>query len=331
MNTHCSAPIGAVRYIKMLGYSSVFLIPEKITNQPSKCSLIKLRHPRSDVPYLYLWDNQSLQLFEIQRIDEKCRSWMICGEIKSDGGMYVCNRIDPLFFLISFCKKQTKFVSWDAILGEIGGCFDIFNKIPNLENRLEEICEKKCAGDIFVYRYSESKAMEWLSNRVSAVYKASLNCKDSVLNSQLRIIASSSSYDCNDEKGEDSRVPEFTSCSEEAQMLSTNQLPNQMCLKLAFQLVADYLPPDLLDSLREKLGLGTNKVDLSDMNSRIVNSENVDPVDQLPKSVFSTSCQPKEDYSSALKLNESKISEPLTKKAKIPKGVQSITNFFGKK
>ncbi|TNN07706.1 hypothetical protein EWB00_007557 [Schistosoma japonicum] len=249
-----------------------------------------------------------------------------------DGGMYVCSRMDPLFFIISLCKKQTKFISWDAILSEISGCSDIFSKISGLESRLEEICDKKCAGDIFVYRYSESKAMEWLSNRVSAVYKASLNCKDSILISQLRIIASSSSSDCNGEKGEDSRVPEFTSCSDEAQMLSTSQLPNQMCLKLAFQLVADYLPPDLLDNLREKLGLGTNKVDLSDMNSCIVNSENIDPVDKpLRKSVDSTNCQPKEDYSSALKLNESKISEPTTKKAKIPKGVQSITNFFMKK
>lgn len=108
---------------------------DSVTCQPSKCSLIRLKHPRSgrtsflwidlglvtflDLPCLYLWDGQSSELFEIQKIDEKCRSWMLGENIKSgiyicifviwrhvDGGMYVCNRIDPLFFFISFCRKN---------------------------------------------------------------------------------------------------------------------------------------------------------------------------------------------------------------------------------
>lgn len=66
-------------------------------------------------------------------------------------------------------------------------------------------------GSLSVYRLNESKAIEWLSNRVSAVYKASYNCKNPVLVSQLRLIATSSSSDQYDGKSEDSRVPEFTS------------------------------------------------------------------------------------------------------------------------
>ncbi|CAH8428756.1 unnamed protein product [Schistosoma rodhaini] len=309
--------------------SSVFLIPESAIRQPSKCSLVKLKHPRSDVPCLYMWDGQSLELFEIQKVDEKCRSWMLGENIKSDGGMYVCSRIDPLFFFISFCRKNNKFISWDVILSEIGGCFDVFSNIPNMESRLEEICEKKCVGSISVYRFNESKTMEWLSNRVSAVYKASFHCKNPVLISQLQLVATSSS---SDEKSEDSRVPEFTSNSKEAQMLSTNQLSHQTCLNLAYQLVADYLTPDLLIKLQEKIGLKTIEVNLPDMNSSAITSENIDPVEKSSRKSFdSENCQPKEDYSSALKINEPKINEPTIKKAKIPKGVQSITNFFSKK
>ncbi|RTG85794.1 uncharacterized protein DC041_0011387 [Schistosoma bovis] len=66
-------------------------------------------------------------------------------------------------------------------------------------------------GSLSVYRLNESKTIEWLSNRVSAVYKASYNCKNPVLVSQLRLIATSSSSDQYDGKSEDSRVPEFTS------------------------------------------------------------------------------------------------------------------------
>ncbi|CAH8429189.1 unnamed protein product [Schistosoma bovis] len=309
--------------------SSVFLIPDSVTCQPSKCSLIRLKHPRSDLPCLYLWDGQSSELFEIQKIDEKCRSWMLGENIKSDGGMYVCNRIDPLFFFISFCRKNDKFISLDAILSEIGGCFDVFSNIPNMESRLEEICDKRCIGSLSVYRLNESKTIEWLSNRVSAVYKASYNCKNPVLVSQLRLIATSSSSDQYDGKSEDSRVPEFTSSSKEAEILSTNQLSHQTCLHLAYQLVADYLSPDLYIKLQEKIGLKTIEFNLPDMNS----SENIDPIDDksIQKSFNSKNYQPKEDYSSALKLNESKINESTVKKAKIPKGVQSITNFFNKK
>ncbi|CAI2722421.1 unnamed protein product [Schistosoma spindalis] len=313
----------------MLGCSSVFVIPDSVTCQPSKCSLVKLKHPRSDVPCLYLWDGQSSELFEIQKIEEKCRSWILGENVKSDGGMYVCSRIDPLFFFISFCRKNDKFISWDAILGEIGGCFDVFNNIPNIETRLEEICDKKCIGSISVYRFNESKAIEWLSNRVSAVYKASFHCKNPVLVSQLRLIATSSSSDQYDGRSEDSRVPEFTSNSKEAQLLSTNQLSHQICLNLAYQLIADYLSSDLLIKLQEKIGLKTiHEVHLSDRNS----SENIDPVNQSFKKSFddSKNYQPKEDYSSAFKSNESKINEPIIKKIKLVKGVQSITKFFHK-
>ncbi|CAH8429543.1 unnamed protein product [Schistosoma margrebowiei] len=175
--------------------------------------------------------------------------------------MYVCSRIDPLFFFISFCRKNDKFISWDAILSEIGGCFDVFSNIPNMESRLEEICDKRC--------------------------------------------------------------------SKEAEILSTNQLSHQTCLRLAYQLVADYLSPDLFIKLQEKIGLKTTEFNSPDMNS----SENINPIDDksIQKSFDSKNYQPKEDYSSALKLNESKINEPIIKKAKIPKGVQSITNFFNKK
>ncbi|CAH8428576.1 unnamed protein product [Schistosoma turkestanicum] len=250
--------------------------------------------------------------------------------------MHVCSRIDPLFFFISFCRKKDKFISWEVILSELGECFHVLSNIPDMEHRLEEICDKKCIGDLSVYRYNESRAIEWLSNKVSAVYKASFNCKDPVLISQFRLIASNSSSNHTDEINDDSRVPEFTSSSKEAQLLSTNQLSHEACLNLAYQMVADYLPPDLWNKLREKIGLKTTTVELnlSENGSAVIISENIDPIDNrsLEKSFDLENCQPnKDDSCLALKLNESKVNEPTTKKAKIPKGLQSITNFFVKK
>ncbi|CAH8834562.1 unnamed protein product [Trichobilharzia szidati] len=312
---------------------SVFVVPDGVINCPSKCYLVKLNHPRSDIPCLFLWNSQSSQLFEIQSTTQKFRSWLVGGDIKTDGVMYLCSRIDPLFFCISFCKKQTKFVSWHSLLSEAGDNCSILSSISNLEGRLEEICEKKCVGSLSVYRYDESRTLEWLSNRVSDVCQAALQSANPVLNSQLRLIISSSSSDGSKGGSEDSRVPEFTSSSEEAQLLSVSQLPQQLCLELAYQLVADYLTPDISKKLREKIGLKTSEDTPSDINtSTTVDSENVDPAVELhQKSENSKNCQPKEDYSSVLKLKESKTNEPVPKKAKIPKGVQSITSFFTKK
>ncbi|CAH8432572.1 unnamed protein product [Heterobilharzia americana] len=183
-----------------------------------------------------------------------------------------------------------------------------------------------------VYRYSESRTLEWLSNRISAVSDALLISRNHVLNSQLRLVVSSSSSDHNGGGNEDSRVPEFTSSSKEAQLLSTSQIPQQACLNLAFQLVADYVTPDISSKLREKIGLKTSEDNSQDTNPCSADSENVDPFDEsFEKLENSNNCQPKEDYSSALKLNGPKMNEPATKKAKIPKGVQSITSFFTKK
>ncbi|CAH8433593.1 unnamed protein product [Heterobilharzia americana] len=300
---------------------SVFLVPESVISPTSKCFLVKLNHPRSDAPCLFLWISQSSQLLEIQSTNEKCRSWLLGGGVKTDGVMYICSPIDPLFFFVSICKRQTKFISWDSLLSEAGDSCSVFSSIHNLESRLENICDKKCVGGMSVYRYSESRTLEWLSNRISAVSDALLISRNHVLNSQLRLVVSSSSSDHNGGGNEDSRVPEFTSSSKEAQLLSTSQIPQQACLNLAFQLQTS-----------RKDRTKTSEDNSQDTNPCSADSENVDPFDEsFEKLENSDNCQPKEDYSSALKLNGPKMNEPATKKAKIPKGVQSITSFFTKK
>ncbi|TGZ48041.1 hypothetical protein CRM22_010993 [Opisthorchis felineus] len=119
-----------------------------------------------------------------------------------------------------------------------------------------------------------------------------------------------------------------TTDSTEARLVSDTKLSPKTCQKFAYQLVADYLVPDLAAELSSMLGL---------KSSCLGTLENVDPQASEVESVsngVSTVARPTEDYSASMKKPAavSKTIEPsATKKLKLAsKGTKSIMSFFTK-
>ncbi|KAA0187300.1 hypothetical protein FBUS_02656, partial [Fasciolopsis buskii] len=136
------------------------------------------------------------------------------------------------------------------------------------------------AGEHTVYRYNESLTLAWLSGRVDSVRQMLKNLTDPELIDQVRFSYSrTSSVTSDTECGTpDACAPAFASSSSEARLFTSSTLPDDLCKHFAYQLVADYLLPDLADQLRSHLHLVTEPNAHEATDSTTVLKENVNPV-----------------------------------------------------
>lgn len=301
--------------------SEVIMISEEaVASGIGKCTTIKLTHPRSKELVLFMWDKKTGKLLELQRVHELHRSWLLGSRIKSDGSLYLCTPCDPLFFLLPVFSASKQFTTLNSLLSEDINLATILSARSDIEDRLFLICDVKALGDQTLYRYNKDKALNWLSARVAHVSQGVSKFDDGTSYQQIKSVASASTASV-----ADAAAPDFTANSKQAEALMTNQLSAEECKRFAFQLVADYLDPELASELAELMGISKCVVN-GDPKS---NAENVTP---SSSSCNSNPAQPTEDYSNSLaKMNSSKVSAPqVAKKRKTIKGVQSITNFFCK-
>lgn len=66
---------------------------------------MKLRHPASDKPAIFVFGAGNLTVQEILIFDEKKRSWFIDDSVKSDGKLHLSTPIDPIFLALPYLRK----------------------------------------------------------------------------------------------------------------------------------------------------------------------------------------------------------------------------------
>jgi len=66
---------------------------------------VKLRHPASDKPAIFVFGAGNLTVQEILIFDEKKRSWFIDDNVKSDGKLHLSTPIDPIFLALPYLRK----------------------------------------------------------------------------------------------------------------------------------------------------------------------------------------------------------------------------------
>ncbi|TGZ48043.1 hypothetical protein CRM22_010993 [Opisthorchis felineus] len=271
---------------------SIVLISEDgLLDDLSKCIVLKLPHPRSSQLILFLWNRKLRLLYELQYVTESYRSWFLGSTIKSEGGLYLCTPFDPMFLLLSAFKDTTRYTALNALLMENGDLSTVLEELPNFESRLLYICDTTVVASQTLYRYSKDRALEWLSCRVNKLADSLSRLDDASAVQQIKLATNVTSS-----KGSvDAKAPDFALDSTEARLVSDTKLSPKTCQKFAYQLVADYLVPDLAAELSSMLGL---------KSSCLGTLENVDPQASEVESVsngVSTVARPTEDYSASMK------------------------------
>ena len=66
---------------------------------------MKLRHPASNQPAMFVFSPGDLTVQEVLTFDENKRSWFIDDNVKSDGKMHLSTPIDPIFLVLPYLRK----------------------------------------------------------------------------------------------------------------------------------------------------------------------------------------------------------------------------------
>ena len=108
-------------------------------------------------------------IHEIQSTNEESEysSFFVDSNVVSNGNMYLASKVDPLFFLLNICKDAA--ARW-APLDQICSSFPF--KIGNASRQLMHLCEvnDELGDDLVLYKFSEERALMWLSKKFDAVY-----------------------------------------------------------------------------------------------------------------------------------------------------------------
>lgn len=86
--------------------------------------------------------------------------------MQSDGTLFLTTKVDPLFLILPCLVKAEHTSPLDQILVD-----EEYADIGRLEScitleSVENIADRKAAGSFEVWKYNESKALEWLEKKV---------------------------------------------------------------------------------------------------------------------------------------------------------------------
>ena len=208
--------------------------------------LITLPHPKG-IPVVYI--QISGEILELQSIQPKKHgSWFINQVVSSSNNFYTASKLDPRFLCLPFLEKAgTRFCPLDQIIttSDIVGC----SRLP-LSNwskwNLHEIADVKDLGDdLILFRFNESKTMDWLSGKVKRT--ATHFMKLRLLQSNAKNVAFVSSF-------QSSGQSTITDKSDSTAPLSE---PDFSDIKAAVQVIADYLSDAMTEKLIKLFGLTT--------------------------------------------------------------------------
>uniref|UniRef100_A0A915EY32 Ribonuclease H2 subunit B wHTH domain-containing protein n=1 Tax=Echinococcus canadensis TaxID=519352 RepID=A0A915EY32_9CEST len=212
--------------------------------------------------------------------------------------------MNVIFLFIPSLLKMDKFTTLDVLIRSecAPGYPDYFP--DSTFDKLCTICESKVTCGLKVLRLNEEKLMDWLNDAVNRIFEAAHGISDYRQMPQLRAILASSS---------DAAA-------------ASGELDNSALKKLAFQIIADKLPYQLVDKLLSSLGL----VSLPAADKENDHTEENDELNALRPAI--NYGNPTEDY-----LNNVTTAKPImaksaaqTRRMKMAKGTRSITSFFCK-
>ncbi|KAJ3762825.1 ribonuclease H2, subunit B [Lentinula raphanica] len=214
-------------------------------------SFIRLPHPRSGLPALFFPHQtpSTSTICELQAIEPiNQRSWFIGDEVVADGKFLMITPVDPVFLLIPILRsfspkdgtpgqfrtaddifeeaamKLEQASSKDPIQAILAKDIATFTALDCCKDALTRICDKQeLPPDIVVYRFSATKFVEYMRLKVENLLKG--NVID-----ESRTLVRSLAKDGLMEDGKES-------------LLKAGRV------KIACDLVAQYIPPDLRTTL----------------------------------------------------------------------------------
>ncbi|XP_053987578.1 ribonuclease H2 subunit B isoform X1 [Hylaeus volcanicus] len=130
--------------------------------------VIKLRHPASNQPAMFVFSPGNLTVQEVLTFDENKRSWFIDDNVKSDGKMHLSTPIDPIFLVLPYLRKSQQAQPLDQCLWDED--FPETSRLAQCQSlKLTLIADRKGDESLQAYKFNEEKALIWLQKKVERV------------------------------------------------------------------------------------------------------------------------------------------------------------------
>lgn len=209
-----------------------------------------LPHPKGDIPVLFV--DIGGDIFELQSTQPKKQgSWFVNQKVSSNANVYMASKIDPLFLCLPHFESRTQYSPLDQIItlsDESSGC-ERMSLNNSIHWKLENIADVKDLGDdLILYRYNETKTMEWLKAKIQRVARHLLSVRKSRASEQTTSFVSTFNS-----------VGQSSSSSSSSTTNTMNTIehsePESQDIRMALQVVTDYLTESMTIKIVASFGM----------------------------------------------------------------------------
>lgn len=148
-------------------------------------SVAKLNDPSTRLPRQYMLaknnaaDGQPVKsIVEVRSLPSDYSSFIVGRHIVKDGNLYVLNKVDPLFFVLSelLDPTSTAKIPWQPLDQCLSGLPEEIRECV-AESQLAHICETLCTeqtDNVTYFKLSKTKALVWLRRKQERVFQCFL-------------------------------------------------------------------------------------------------------------------------------------------------------------
>lgn len=134
----------------------------------AQSEIVKLRHPASNKPTIFVFSPGNLTVQEVLIFDETKRSWFIDNNVKSDGKLYLSTSIDPIFLVLPYLRKSQLAQPLEQCLWDED--FPETYRLAQCENlKLGLVADCKGDKSLQAFKFNEDKSLKWLKEKVEKV------------------------------------------------------------------------------------------------------------------------------------------------------------------
>ncbi|BES97447.1 Ydr279p protein family (RNase H2 complex component) [Nesidiocoris tenuis] len=127
-------------------------------------TFVQLRHPSSGKAAMFLFNGDNSKVNEVMQFSDPKRSYFIDQTVCSDGDMYFCTPIDPLFLVLPYLMKAERCSPLDQTL--------LDDELPEVA-RLSQcpmdvnlIADRRGLETLNAFVYNEDKTLLWLQTKL---------------------------------------------------------------------------------------------------------------------------------------------------------------------
>lgn len=130
--------------------------------------VVKLRHPASNKPAIFVFSPGNLTVQEVLIFDEGKRSWFIDDNVKSDGKLHLSTPIDPIFLILPYLRKSQLAQPLEQCLWDED--FPETSRLAQCKNlKLSLVADRKGDETLQAFKFNEEKSLKWLQKKVERV------------------------------------------------------------------------------------------------------------------------------------------------------------------